>query len=337
MILELGAQRSSAKRYCLYAAIALCVLAGIFYWITSPVKQPGGNFNLAASGVSTAAQLKREGRIRSGLFFSLYLRARGWDDRLYAGDHKLQGALTPFAIAGLLHSGSALDNELVVTFPEGFTTAQIAAKLAAGGVVGQQEFLATLEKYRSEIEQFFGPLPATAAIEGVLFPDTYRFYRSSTPEQVMRKMLDNFKSRVVPLVQQHPSQQLTNILEVVTLASIVEKELATSEDRAMGADVFLRRMKSGMRLQSDVTVLYGAHSDAESPSAQDLALDTPYNTYIRDGLPVGPINNPGLDSIRAVLQPKQNPYLYFIAAPDGKVYWAKTLDEHNALVQQYLR
>lgn len=176
---------------------------------------------------------------------------------------------------------------------------------------------------------FLASIPKDATLEGYLFPDTYRVWKDQLPESLIKKQLDAFATRASKISDEAKKQGRT-LHEVVTLASIVEKEVATPEDRTIVAGVFWNRLQIGMPLQSDATVNYVTHAGRTRPTAKDLAVESAYNTYKNKGLPPGPISNPGADALDAALFPQRTEFKYFLTDKDGKTYFARTLDEHIA-------
>ena len=176
---------------------------------------------------------------------------------------------------------------------------------------------------------FLAALPANATLEGYLFPDTYRVWKDQLPESLIRKQLDAFGARAPGLALEAKAQGRT-LEDVVILASIIEKEVQTPEDRRMVAGIYLNRLKDGMALQSDATINYVTHAGRANANASDLSLDSLYNTYKYKGLPPGPICNPGADALDAALHPTPSDYRYFLTGKNGKVYYAKTLQEQDA-------
>jgi UPF0755 protein len=184
--------------------------------------------------------------------------------------------------------------------------------------------------------QFLSGRPAGASLEGYLFPDTYQIAPSTTPQQLVQAMLDNFGRKVSPeLVGGFQKQGLT-LHQGLTLASIVESEVAHEADRPLVAQVFLKRLRQGMKLESDVTANYGATQLGITSFSDIKSINSPYNTYLHTGLPPGPICNPGLSAMSAVANPAATDYLYFVADKAGNTYFAKTYTEHQANVAKYL-
>jgi UPF0755 protein len=223
-----------------------------------------------------------------------------------------------------------------IMIPEGYTVAQIDKLMAGEGIIGKPgDILGIKPEILADDYPF---LKGKKSMEGFLFPDTYEFFEKSSPETVVRKMLDNFKNKawnkLEPLGGDTAYQRLI-------LASIVEREVRDmKDDRAIVAGLLLKRMKIGMPLQTDVTICYvkdplGCDGGV---TKEDLLINSPYNTYLNRGLPPTPIDNPGLSAIEAAVNPKSSDYLFYISRKDtGETIFSKTIDEHNANVVKYLR
>lgn len=230
--------------------------------------------------------------------------------------------------------------EVTVTTIEGWTTEDIAEELEKKGLFSKQEFIDAAEKFDSSkfplVER-----PRSATLEGYLFPDTYRFAKNFTPDQVISKMLANFSSKLSSAGIKNPTDKFNglSVHEIVTLASIIEKEsggqgsvggdLSLQDERNLVASVFYNRMKIGQALESDATVNFVTGKDTPAASAQDLQVNSAYNTYKYAGLPPGPISNPSLGSLKAAINPATSDYFYFLhKQPSGEVVFSKTFDEH---------
>lgn len=179
--------------------------------------------------------------------------------------------------------------------------------------------------------------PAGVGLEGYLFPDTYKVWADDVLRHLTIKAAGKMSDIItIELSQPKPWPDNLNVHQVLTLASIIEKEVGSEQDRMMAADVFLKRLNIGMALQSDATVNYVTHKGAIRPSFDDISVNNPYNTYRYKGLPPGPIGNPSLLSIKAALNPKSNDYYYFLTTPEGQVIYSKTNKEHEAAKKKYL-
>ena len=241
-------------------------------------------------------------------------------------------------------------NERDVKILEGWNNREIADYLESEGVVSKDVFSDELKKIgQSSDYEFLNDRPAGATLEGYLFPDTYRIYKefpqelldgqdqsSAAADQLIKKMLDNFDQKLSSDLRAEIARQKKTIFEIVTMASIIEKE-ARGDDMAMVSDIFWRRIKEGIPLQSDATINYATGSYETSASAEDLNIDSPYNTYKYRGLPAGPIGNPSLEAIKAAIYPKANNYWYFLTTDDGQVIYSKTFEEHKANKLKYLQ
>ncbi|MFH0928244.1 MAG: endolytic transglycosylase MltG, partial [bacterium] len=177
---------------------------------------------------------------------------------------------------------------------------------------------------------FLTDKPAMVSLEGYLFPDTYRFAMNATAEDIVRRLLREFDRKFTMELRAEAADQKRSIFEVVVLASLLEREVQSDSDKAKVADLFLRRLDAKWALQADSTVNYATGGTSPSISLEETRFDSPYNTYLYRGLPIGPISNPGLASLRAALHPEKNEYWFFLTTPTGEVRYGRNLDEHNA-------
>ena len=188
-----------------------------------------------------------------------------------------------------------------------------------------------------EWANLFSDKPAGVSYEGYLFPDTYRVYADATPEDVLKKIFANLNKKITPEMREEIKKQKKSIYEILTMASVVEKEAPTKNDMAMVADIFWRRYNKNWALQSCATVNYITGKNDPGVTTEDKETDSLFNTYKYPGLPLGAISSPGLTAIMATIYPSANNYWYFMSDSDGVTHYAKTLDEHNANVYRYLR
>lgn len=235
---------------------------------------------------------------------------------------------------------AAVRVENKVTVIEGWRLKDIASDLAKEGIVTEEEFRSAvdIENWRDQYD--FLTDPKIKSLEGFLYPDTYNFFDDATASDIIKRLLDEFDNKVTLEMRSDLKAQKHTLYEALTLASILEREIsnksAHDEERNIVADIFWSRIKIGMGLQSDATVNYITGKTTTRPSLKDLEIDSPYNTYKYRGLPPSPINNPSLASIRSVIYPTANDYLYFLTDADGKAYFAKTYDGHLANIRKYL-
>jgi UPF0755 protein len=277
-----------------------------------------------------ADRLRRIGVIRSALLFRLYARLSGLDRSLQPGGYRFEH---PSSVAAVLHVLATGTPRREVTIPEGFTVRQIALLLAEQGFGRAEAFLCLAR----DPEFLVAAGVPGMQLEGYLFPDTYRLSQWMSPGEILGGMVRRFHERFDVRLHRRAASRGMSVDDVVTLASMIEKETAVPAERPLVAAVFHNRLRRGMPLQSDPTVIYGLPSFSGNLTRADLDTGSPYNTYTRPGLPAGPIANPGLAAIEAALSPADSPYLYFVSRNDGSHVFSATLAEHNRAVAQYQR
>ena len=284
---------------------------------------PGESFGMLS------ARLEKAGVITSDIRFKIIARLSGDDKRLRAGEYALSTAMTPMEIIDILASGKVLLHRL--TIPEGYTIDQVAAEVEKAGLASAEEFsrLARDPSLVSEL-QLDGP-----SLEGYLFPDTYHFPREVSARGIITTMVNAYQSLVTDEWRNRAHELDLSIHDIVTLASIIEKETGAPSERPIIASVFHNRLKKRMRLESDPTVIYGIESFDGNITRRHLSSATPYNTYVIRGLPPGPIANPGRAALEAALYPAETDYLFFVSKKDGTHYFSKTIAEHTEAVRKY--
>jgi len=273
--------------------------------------------------------LHGQGLVRSAGKFRWLVRFKGAARQIKAGEYQLSTGLRPGELLNKITRGEVRLHQ--ITFPEGYTLKQIAELLEASKLVNAESFIAAATD-----PPFIHSLGIEAtSLEGYLFPDTYRFARGLPVETMLRSFVTMFNHHFGPVQEEQARNLGFTRHQVVILASVVEKETAVAEERPLIAGVFLNRLRKRVRLQSDPTVIYGLRNFDGNLTRAHLQKDTPYNTYTRRGLPIGPICNPGAASIQAVLNPTSTPYLYFVAKKDGTHHFSTNLVEHNTAVLRY--
>ncbi len=312
----------------------LLILGGVFvfYQLGAPSVNKGTQrfiIEKGSSGAVIANNLEKQGFVRNGLVFRLYTKFIGVATRIQSGEYELASNLSVPSLTAVLLKGPT---EVWVTIPEGLRREEVVQNLV--------EDMKLSGIRASAFSNDF--LKGTQGKEGYLFPDTYLVPLDANATSIVNLMESNFEKKWV-LVQKSQTASLSRE-QVVILASIVQREAITPDDMRGVASVLGNRLAIGMALGSDVTVEYGLGYDAAEKTwwkkdltADDLALNSPYNTRINAGFPPGPISNPGLVALEAVLTPPQTDYLYYLSDSDGKLHFATTLEEHNANIAKYLR
>jgi UPF0755 protein len=252
--------------------------------------------------------LEKEGVIKNKIFFDFYVILIRKEKNLQAGKYFLSSSMNVPQIAQKIISGDIA--KMKVTIPEGFTVKEIEEKLGI-------------------------KLPGEN-LEGYLFPDTYYFPIDVSGEEVVKIMRENFEKKISPYKEEVEKSGKT-IQEIIIMASLIEKEVKTKEEKELVSGILWKRLKNGIPLQVDATITYITGKKTTKIPLEDLQIDSPYNTYKYKGLPPGPICNPGLESILAALYPKESDYWYYLSTPDGKTLFFKTLEEHNLAKAKYLK
>jgi len=278
-----------------------------------------------------AGELKRSRIISSEWLFILYARLQGVDDKVKAGAYQFNDGMKPPNILHRLITGEVYNLRFAV--PEGYSIYQIALLLENRGLFRREAFLA--QCFNRSLLAELGIKGPT--IEGYLYPSTYNITPHTTEADLIRGMVSQFKKRFSPEMGIKAKMLHMDTNEILTLASMVEKEAVSPAERPLIASVFHNRLKRKMPLQSDPTAVYRSRAFAGKISRRDIQSDSPYNTYKISGLPPGPIGNPGIEAINAVLSPAKTKYLYFVAKLDGTHCFSTTLNEHNRAVHKYLR
>jgi UPF0755 protein len=278
-----------------------------------------------------ATRLEQQGLVRDARVTTWWAQLRGKAEELHVGEYWLSPALSAGEIIDRIASGRVATWEVVI--PEGLTAAEIGARLAERGLVSAADFAAAVSS--PDLARELG-IPASS-LEGYLFPETYRFPRGQTGAELARVFVEQFKAAWRE-VEPRAAQRGLGMHEVVTLASIVEKETGAPDERPLIASVFANRLRRNMRLESDPTVIYGVAGFDGNLRRSDLD-DTAnvYNTYQHYGLPPGPIANPGLDALRAVVDPAKSEMLYFVSRNDGTHEFSATYREHSDAVERFQR
>lgn len=319
------------------ALVAALVLFGFVRTIESEAPNTQAVVVTIESGKSVqdiADILDERGVISSPLAFRAYALVSGRYGYLTSGVFRFEPEVNIREVVKQLSSGDTAD-EIRIVLLEGWGIRDIAKYLADEvGVVAEGDFVVAAHTTDSRTiipdtsYDFFSSKPVNQDLEGYLFPDTYSVYIDSTPADIIHKMLDNFDQKLTPEMRAQAAEQGLSIHELVTIASLIEKEVQRPEDKRIVAGIIFNRLANGQALQLDSTVNFLTQTGKSQSSLADLQIDSPYNTYVYPGLPPGPIANPGLDALQAVLNPTASNYNYFITDVNGVVYYSATFEEH---------
>lgn len=296
-----------------------------------------------------SSELKAQNLISSELIFKALAVISGSASKLQAGEYRLPENLSLTQLIGKLKNGEGASTDDEVKILEGWTLNDAAKTFEARGIkpedffalAGKPPTIAMRTKASPSLWSpqftFLDNKPSGASLEGYLFPDTYRFHKDATAEDVLTKMLANFNSKAASPITDAAKESGRSAYDILKVASIVEAEVPHKADRPIIAGIIWKRLSIGMGLQVDSTVNYVTDRGHASLTSEDLKVDTLYNTYKYRGLPPTPIGNPGLDAIQAAISPKESAYLYWLSAKDGTTIFSKTLDEHNTAKARYLK
>ncbi|MFB3819730.1 MAG: endolytic transglycosylase MltG [Candidatus Methylomirabilales bacterium] len=276
-----------------------------------------------------AEKLREAGVLSSTWAFLALAYLQGSLKRLHAGEYEFSPGMSMREILRKLETGKVVTHQ--ITVPEGFTVDDIASLLASERLVDAERFRTLAQD--PEIARRLGI--SAESLEGYLFPDTYRLTRGMGEEEILRLMVSRFRQSLPADFEARTARLDLTLHAVVTLASLIEKEAQLDQERPTVSAVFHNRLRRSMPLQSDPTAVYGLPALKRRITAEDLQRKTPYNTYLRPGLPPGPIANPGLASLLAAVNPGRVNYLYFVAKNDGTHHFSRTLEEHSEAVRLY--
>lgn len=279
--------------------------------------------------------LERERIVRNRHFFVMLATALGKKTKIRAGEYEFHSSMTPLEVLETLTRGQV--KEHLVTLPEGITLSQIAQILDDQKIVDRQEFLqrASSSDFISSLGLSPSVIGSGTTLEGILFPETYHLYKGMDPEEVIRMMIHQFKKVAGPEFAGRAFSPGLVERDFLILASIIEKETPLPEEKPLISAVFHNRLTRKMPLQSDPTVIYGIKNFNGNLTKEDLQRPTPFNTYLKVGLPPSPICSPGKDSLKAALHPAPAPYLYFVSKNDGTHFFSSEIEDHNRAVWKY--
>ena len=318
---------------------------GYFYFgvngrISNPAPEQEFLVTKGESGKMIGKNLSDKKLIKDRFLFETEVWLRGSEKEFVVGNYKLPAKASIADLVKILTT-AAKREQITITIPEGLSNKEIAKIWEEKKMGSADDFLAkasvtdSREIISGSTYDFLALKQKGADLEGYLYPDTYYVYKDSRPEDLIKKMLDNFENKTKDILAEAQVSG-KDFHDILTLASIVEREVPKTSERPIIAGLFLKRIQIGMALQSDATVNYVTGKYQLRPTYDDLQVDSPYNTYKNRGLPPSPIGNPSISSIKAVLNPEQSEYLYFLSKPTGETVFSKTLDEHNENKAKYL-
>lgn len=301
----------------------------------------GENVEITVPAGATTADiselLKKKGLIKSTLKFRLDSRLNDYDGTYRQGTYAVDISMTPIQMMQLFQTGVVIDDRLKLVVPEGFTIADIGARLEEKEIVTAEEFIAEVNTGQFDYD-FLTDIPKREnRLEGYLFPDTYYLKDDITAHEIVEKMLTRFDEIYTKEYQKTVEKSPFTLDQLVTIASIVEAEIRVPEERKRAAGVIYNRLKENMPLQMDATVLYAMGMTKENVMEKDLQVDSPYNTYKHKGLPVGPVSNPGVAALEAALYPEDNQYLYYVLEARGMSnhIYTETYEEFLTAKEKY--
>lgn len=335
---DLGKASISKRLFNILLLVLLIITLSfiIFFWWQ--IRRPFSNKNLAQefkvqrgeSVKSVSRRLLEDGLIKNSFYFQLYVFLAGKEFAIQPGKFGLNYNLSIRDIVDIISKASA---EEIIVIPEGYTLRDVSSKLSSTKILQTQE----LERFKIgdfKNHTILKDAPANASLEGYLFPDTYRFYENSEARDVVLRFLNNLNSKLPNSFKEEILRQHKKFFDILTMASLLEKEARGLENQKVVSGILWKRIKLGMPLQVDATLVYitGKNEALEA----DKKLNSPYNTYYRSGLPTGPIANPGLGAIKAAILPTASPWLYYLSTKDGRMIYSITLEEHNLAKAKYL-
>ncbi len=283
-----------------------------------------------------AQQLEEMGIIKSSLFFRGFVIATLQHGKVKAGKYSLSPSMSTAEIVRKLVQGDVIRQK--VTILEGWDKYDIAKYLEEKEICTEEEFLNLAQEDFSRDFPVLTDKPRDIGLEGYLFPDTYQVSLGEEARDVMQKILTNFDKKLTPELREEIAKQKKSVFEIITMASIIEKEVRSLNDKKIVSGILWKRLSIDMPLQVDSTVNYITGKSDAGVAIKDTKIDSPYNTYKYKGLPAGPISNPGIDSITAAVYPTKTEYLYYLSASgSGRTIFSKTFEQHNIARAQYLR
>lgn len=330
---------SSFKKITIFfLTLFLFLFLFFLYQIKTPVNiEPEEKFLFEVSRGDSfkeiASSLEKEKIISNSLYFNLYGFLSGKAKRLQAGTYELDGSMTIQEIVDKLYRGDVLMEKITVI--EGWSINEIKDLLSGNNNFDRGEFNRLINE--SYDFSFLKDKPDDRNLEGYLFPDTYFLPFLFSEKNLIDAMLLNFDEKLTQEKREEIARQNKSIFDIIIMASLIEKEVRTIEDKKIVSGILWKRESIGMPLQVDATIAYITGKRTTRISIEETRIESPYNTYINRGLPFGPICNPGIESIKAAIYPIETDYFYYLSKPDGETVFSRNLQEHNTAKNKYLR
>ncbi len=288
-----------------------------------------------ATAREIALKLRAEGIISDPYLFLFHSFFGNKWNKLQAGEYLLDSSMSNQEIIDIIQKGKTAKES--VTIVEGWDAKNIAEYLESKEMFSKQEVMDKINEFNPGQFEFLADKPKNLGLEGYIFPDTYFLEKNDGLENILIKALENFDRKLTEDLKNETRKQNKRIFEIITMASMIEKEVITLEDKQIVSGILWKRLKTGIPLQVDATVLYAMEINNGKVFTKDTKIDSPYNTYRYAGLPVGPICNPGLESIKAAIFPQESAYWYYLSKPTKETVFSKTLEEHNIAKAKYLK
>ncbi|TSC94802.1 MAG: UPF0755 protein [Parcubacteria group bacterium Licking1014_1] len=282
-----------------------------------------------------AKDLEKQGIINSDYFFRAYAVFSFQHSKLQAGRYVLGPGMSVYEIVKKLVNGDVIKEK--ITIIEGWDIKDAAEYFEGKNICGKDDFIILVSQDYSKEFGFLTEKPKNVNLEGYLFPDTYEISQGESCEDILKNIIANFEKKITLELKEAIASRKKSIFEIMTMASIIEKEVKTMNDKEIVSGLLWKRLEAGMPLQVDATINYITGKNQKSALLADTKIDSLYNTYKYKGLPLGPISNPGMDSILAAIYPKASPYWYYLSGVDGKTIFSQTLKEHNIARVKYLK
>jgi len=348
--------------FCLLLII-LC-FAGVYFFIQSEVKKPFSQddkdvvFEVReGEGIKEIAKnLKDSSLIKNDFYFLIWILKEGKAKKILVANYCLSPKMNVVEIIEkFTKEGGGIPSIVKLTFPEGWRISQMEERLQNKGLIDFGDILKFKIKEFKKETAFLNDAPEEVSFEGYLFPDTYFFYcpspqivrkegrgeilkcKKGDPRAIIEKFLANFNEKLTSDLRSEIKKQNKSIFEIITMASLIEKEVRDFDDKRLVSGILWKRREHNIPLQVDATIAFLTGQKTTKISLEDLQIDSPYNTYKYQGLPLGPISNPGFQSILAALYPKESDYWYYLSTTEGDTIFSKTLEEHNLAKTKYFK